>query len=145
MNVVLETNDFLDPERPQQLDNDRVADTDTLTQEQKACPSLSKCWELAKQNRGNFFVENGLLFHRDNFLGRKINQLCLPEKRIPIVLEMGHDAPFAGQIAFQATQHRIRMSFWFPKMDELIRSYRSTCAVCQLRAPVKVSDRVGGQ
>jgi hypothetical protein len=141
-NMVLETNDFLDPERPQQLHNDRVADTDTLAQEQKACPSLSKCWELAKQNRGNFFVENGLLYHRDNILGHKINQLCLPEKRIPIVLEMGHDAPFAGHMAFQTTRHRIRLSFWFPKMDELIRSYCSTCAVCQLRAPVKVSDRV---
>jgi hypothetical protein len=74
MNMVLETNDFLDPERPQQLHNDRVADTDTLAQEQKACPSPSKCWELAKQNRGNLFIENDLLYHRDNIHANKIRK-----------------------------------------------------------------------
>ena len=55
---------------------------------------------------------------------------------------MGHDAPFAGHMAFRATRHCIKLSFWFPKMDDRIRSYCSPCTVCQLRAPVKVSDRV---
>jgi hypothetical protein len=138
----IETDDFRDIEQPQDVDGDRVADTETLMHEQKSCPPLNKRWELAKKNKGNFFIDNDLLYHHDKILGHKVNQLCLPERRVPIVLEMGHDAPFAGHMTFQATRHRIRLSFWFRKMDELIRSYCSTCTVSQLRAPVKVSDRV---
>ena len=55
---------------------------------------------------------------------------------------MGHDAPFAGRMAFKATRHRVRLSFWFQNMNERIQQYCTTCATCQLRAPVKVSDRV---
>ena len=135
----METEEFFDTEKPKY---DRVADVDTLAAEQRSCPSLFEYWELAKQNKNNFIIDNTLLYHRDMVLGHKIKQLCLPECRVPIVLEMGHDAPFAGHMAFKATRHRIRLSFWFPKMDERIRSYCTTCSVCQMRAPVKVSDRV---
>ena len=134
--------DFLDIDQPMSGHVERVADTDTLAAEQKTCSSLRDCWEAAKQNRGNFFIENGLLYHRETVCGHKVNQLCLPECRIPIVLKMGHDAPFAGHMAFKTTRYRVRLSFWFPKMDERIRSYCSTCTVCQLRAPTKVADRV---
>ena len=120
----------------------RVADADTLAREQRNCPTLLECWELAKQCKGNVIIDNGLLYHRNTFLGHKVKQLCLPECRIPVVLEMGHDAPFAGHMAFKATRHRIILSFWFPKMEERIRSHCITCSVCQMRAPVKVSDRV---
>jgi len=133
------TAEFFDIERPKQ---ERVADVETLATEQRDCPSLSEYWEMAKRNRGNFSIDNGLLYHRDTILGHKVKQLCLPESRVPIVLEMGHDAPFAGHMAVKATRHRIRLSFWFPKMEEKIRSYCTTCPVCQMRAPVKVSDRV---
>ena len=49
-----ESTDFIDIENPQSVDNDRVADSVTLAAEQKACPSLRECWELASQNKGNF-------------------------------------------------------------------------------------------
>ena len=55
---------------------------------------------------------------------------------------MGHDAPFAGHMAVKSTCHRIKLSFWFPKMNDRIKAYCSSCAICQLRAPVKVSNRV---
>jgi hypothetical protein len=135
----METTEFYDIEKTKR---ERVADADTLATEQRSCPTLLECWELAKQSKGNFIIDNGLLYHRDTILGHKVKQLCLPECRVPIVLEMGHDAPFAGHMAFKATRHRIRLSFWFPKMDERIRSHCTTCSICQMRAPVKISDRV---
>src|SRR6218665_1167738 len=33
-------------------------------------------------------------------------------------------------------------SFWFPRMEERVREYCSSCPICQLRAPVKVAHRV---
>jgi len=34
-------------------------------------------------------MDNGLLYHHETIMGHKVNQLCLPECRIPIVLKMG--------------------------------------------------------
>ena len=87
---------FFDTENPNCEFNDANADHSTLATEQSECPSLREHWKLAEQNRNGFFVEDGLLYHHDTILGHKVKQLCLPEKRIPVVLEMGHDAPFAG-------------------------------------------------
>ena len=41
--------------------NDRVADSDTLAAEQRSCPTLCVYWELAKQKKGNFIIDSGLL------------------------------------------------------------------------------------
>ena len=120
----------------------RTADVKELKTEQENCPSLKKYWELAVRNKKNFYVEDGLLHHKETLWGHKIVQLCLPETRIPVVLEMGHDAPFAGHMAFRSTKHRIKLNFWFPEMDRRIKEYCMTCTVCQLRAPSKVSQRV---
>jgi len=55
---------------------------------------------------------------------------------------MGHDAPFAGHMAVKSTCHQIKLSFWFPKNTDRIKAYCSSCTICQLRAPVKVANRV---
>ena len=138
----LNMQDFFDTENPSYEPDVRNADRCTLAVEQRECPSLCEYWKLAKQNKNGFFVEDDLLYHRDTILGHKVKQLCLPEKRVPIVLEMGHDAPFAGHMAVKSTHHRIKLNFWFPKMNDRIKSYCSSCATCQLRTPVKTSDRV---
>ena len=59
-----------------------------------------------------------------------------------MVLEASHDSAFAGHMAVKSTMDRIRFSFWFPRMEELVREYCSSCPICQLRAPVKVAHRV---
>ena len=55
---------------------------------------------------------------------------------------MGHDASYAGHMPAKSTKQRIRLSFWFPEMDKLVREYCKTCSVCQLRAPIRTRDRV---
>ena len=55
---------------------------------------------------------------------------------------MGHDAPYAGHMASKSTRQRIRMSFWFPDMENRVHAYCESCKVCQLRAPQKIRDRV---
>jgi len=55
---------------------------------------------------------------------------------------MGHDAPFAGHLASRLTRQRIRLSFWFPEMDQIIADYCVTCDICQRHAPLRTIDRV---
>jgi transposase InsO family protein len=136
-----EGTDFLDVETLP-MENKNVADTDVLRNEQLACPTLEDCWEKAKRQKAGFYVENGLLCHRENLLGHKVKQLVLPECRRKVVLEMGHDAAFAGHLSCRRTQQRIRLSFWFPRMDQIVRDYCTTCHICQLRAPLRTVDRV---
>jgi transposase InsO family protein/ribosomal protein L21E len=134
--------DFLDVESTESKSDEGVADSDALLVEQQKCHSLVPCWQQAKQNKNKFFIENNLLYHKGEIMGHKVNQLCLPEDRIEVVLRVAHDAPCAGHMAFKATRARVKLNFWFPRMDERIREYCASCQICQLRAPIKVADRV---
>ncbi len=82
------------------------------------------------------------MYHKETLLGHKVKQLVLPKCRWPIVLQMAHDAPFAGHMAYKATLNRIRLQFFFPEMCRIVKYYCSSCDTCQKRAPVKVADRV---
>src|SRR6218665_1086373 len=133
---------FLDIDAPETFSKDHEADTSTLAREQRGCDTLKPYFEQTTKNNSKFFLDNNLLYHRDKILGHNINQLCLPESRIDKVLEMGHDAAFAGHMEYKTTRDRIRLSFWFPRMEDRIKSYCDSCLTCQLRAPVMVAHRV---
>ena len=133
---------FLDPDQTIEPPEVRSVEADRLAEEQKSCVLLKSYFELAKQHKNNFFIKNGLLYRKDEIVGHKIEQLCLPESRVGTVLEMAHDAAFAGHMGYKTTRDRIRLSFWFPQMDERVQSYCASCPVCQLRTPVKVNHRV---
>src|SRR2546428_4421321 len=137
-----DSDNFLDVESTEFKSDEGIASKDTLLQEQQNCHNLMSCWQQAKQNKNNFFIDNNLLYHKGEIMGHKVNQLCLPEDRIGVVLRVAHDAPCAGHMAFKATRARIKLNFWFPRMDERIREYCASCQICQLRTPVKVADRV---
>lgn len=138
--VIDDSNDeFCDVEN---IANDRVASNEVLAAEQKACPTLHECWKLAEQNRGGFFVDHGLLYHRETILGHRISQLVLPEGRRKTVMEYAHDAPFAGHLAWQRTRYRTRLAFYWPKMTQDIRHWCITCEICQKHKPIRVADRV---
>jgi transposase InsO family protein/ribosomal protein L21E len=137
-----DSDNFLDVESTEFKSGEEKADNDTLLREQQNCHNLKPCWQQANQNKNNFFTDNNLLYHKGEIMGHKVNQLCLPEDRIGVVLRVAHDAPCAGHMAFKATRARIKLNFWFPRMDERIREYCASCQICQLRTPVKVADRV---
>jgi hypothetical protein len=90
----------------------------------------------------DFFIENDLLYHRDRVSGQPVTQLVLPAERRGIVLSMAHDASFARHLATDKTMKRIRLSFRFPHMKEIVSKYCASCDICQKRATVRVSDRV---
>ena len=59
--------------------------------EQLSCESLKPYWAFGAVNKMNFIVKNKLLYHKKKLGGLDMQQLCLPESRIPIVLSTAHD------------------------------------------------------
>ncbi|ESO08395.1 hypothetical protein HELRODRAFT_169227 [Helobdella robusta] len=43
-----------------------VADRLTMIKEQTNCPSLKRWWGFAKMGRKNFFIEDGVLYHKED-------------------------------------------------------------------------------
>ena len=121
--------------------NNRCADTEALCTEQREDPSLQHWLNLAAEKKGNFFFKNSLLFHREKVLGHNVEQLVLPTCRIPSVLQLAHDAMFAGHYAYKNTLRRVRLNFCFPQMNKKVKEYCDTCHDCQVRARELVKDR----
>jgi hypothetical protein len=130
----------------EQVNDDSVsacrADSDTLIEEQQSDPSLAPWMLLGKEGKGNFFFRAGILYHKDTVCGQEVEQLCLPRCRVDPVLRIGHDAMYSGHYAFRNTWQRIRLSFIFPRMRDIINDYCSSCVDCQLRGREFVKDRV---
>jgi hypothetical protein len=72
----------------------RSADFITLRNEQLADPALSKYWDFARNEKGGFFIRDGLLYRYGYVNGEKVIQMCLPETRVSTVLKLAHDMPF---------------------------------------------------
>ncbi len=106
-----------------------IARSEELAKEQAECPKLQHICRLAKNKKGGFFVEDGLIYHRDKIYGYNVQQLVLPESRYPVVLSMAHDAPFAGHMAAKATKNRVKLHFYLPGMDKVVKDYCNSCDV----------------
>src|SRR6218665_1930876 len=134
---------FLDSDQLVTSPEARTASTEAMAKEQRNCEQLKPCFEQVKLlNNSKFYLKENVLFRRDQIVGHKIEQLCLPQSRIGVVLESAHSAPFSGHMGVKSTMDRIRLSFWFPRLEERVKEHCSSCHVCQLRAPVKVAQRV---
>ena len=70
-----------------------ISEQDEGVDEQRSCPSLRPFWQFAEQDKKGFFVDNGLLYHLETLWGQKLKHLGLPDQRIPVVPEMGHNSP----------------------------------------------------
>ena len=95
---------------------------------------------MARNGNKQFFIRDGILYHRGKVNGNKVEQLCLPQKRIETVLRIAHDLPTSGHQAIRRTNDRISMSFFFPGQMQRVKSYCDSCHICQLRARERRSD-----
>jgi len=118
------------------------SDRDELINEQKTDATLDPCWRLAAQNKGGMFIENSILYHRDEVCGHVVQQLCVPHGRRLQVMRLAHDAVVSGHLGDQKTRERIRLNFYWPNMKRDITSYTASCHPCQLRARAKRTDHV---
>jgi hypothetical protein len=148
--VICETNDRIDDvtididsETEKHDETDLTsADTITLMEEQRADPALAKYFDMVRNGNKQFFIRDGILYHRGKVNGNKVDQLCLPLKRVETVLKIAHDLPYSGHQAIRRTNDRISMSFYFPGQLQRVKDYCNSCNICQLRARERRTDLV---
>jgi transposase InsO family protein len=119
----------------------RRANAETLRSEQVSDESLTHCWTLARNNKGDYFIHDGLLYHRDNVVGQAVSQLCLPARRRAEVLKLAHDI-HGGHLSFRKSRDRVRLSFHWPTLKPDLLRHIQCCVKCQTRARVTYRDRV---
>jgi transposase InsO family protein len=119
----------------------RRANADELRAEQLADDTLANCWSLAKTDKGDFFIRDGILYHRDNILGQPVSQLVLPVKRRSEILRLAHNI-HGGHMTFRKSRDRIRFSFYWPSLKADLLRHLQCCRDCQLRARITYRDRV---
>ena len=77
-----------------------------------------------------FVVREGVLFHKHK------HTLYIPSGTLRRrLLAEAHDAPTAGHLGRDKTLGRLRESFYWPLMDEMVREYVRTCPDCQRNKP----------
>ena len=119
-----------------------IEDVTVLIDEQKYDETLSPCWDMGRQGKGNFVVSRGLLCHKDKLEGQSVCQLCVPVIRREIVLKLGNNLVFGGHLGEHETSHHIKLSFYWPGLKKSVRQYIASCKVCQLRSRKLTTDRV---
>jgi len=80
-----------------------------LIMEQQTDPSLCQCFSLMERGKGDYYLQNGILLHKEKIAGQDISQLVVPMSRRAKILELGHD--MAGHMSLKKTLSRIRLSF----------------------------------
>ena len=73
-------------------------DVSKLIAEQKSDETLSDCWDMAHQGKGNFVISRGMLYHKDKVEGQSVCQLCVPVGRREAVLKLAHDSVYGGYL-----------------------------------------------
>ncbi|XP_042899321.2 uncharacterized protein [Parasteatoda tepidariorum] len=122
-------------------DSKLFSDYCKLKEEQTNCISLEKIRAELKQNKGNFILMDGLIYHKDKILNESVMQLVLPKCRQNKVLKLAHESVFGGHMGVRKTKERIKYSFYWPNMRKDITEFVQTCEGCQLRKTEKIGDR----
>ena len=119
------------------------ASADLLRQEQLLDSNLTECWNLAKRNKGNYLIKEGLLYRNEIVTGQRMDLLVVPSSRYTQVLALAHSSMFGGHMASLKTMERIRLSgFTWPKIRSTCKDYIQKCQICQKRARITCFDRV---
>ena len=72
--------------------------------------SLDPCFKAARAGKRDFFIRNALLYHNDQVLELKVQQLCLPVDRRVRVMELAHQ----NYLGYKKSKElkKERLSFW---------------------------------
>ncbi|XP_065426955.1 uncharacterized protein LOC135976185 [Chrysemys picta bellii] len=111
---------------------------------QRADPSLESIRQCisegtpGREGGEKFFEEDGKLYRqapvgKNQGPGQPYKQLVVPSQHRGELVLVAHDSPFAGHLGVQRTYDRLRRNFYWPGIQNDVRDYCRTCAVCQER------------
>ena len=103
--------------------------------------SLNHCWKMAGKNKNGFFVKDNVLFRSERILGRSFKQVCVPQSRRKVILDLAHNS-VGSHMGIKRTRERILFSFTWPGFRKDVREYVRTCQICQKHARITCHDRV---
>ena len=112
---------------------------DALIAEQQSDKTLNGVMAIAKQNKGNLYFKNGLLYHKDQVLGQNVEQQCFPHGRRLEVCSLAHDMCHQGHLK---TKEKIRHNFYWTDVAKTVKDYVDSCLACQKKTRAVVKDRV---
>lgn len=85
--------------------------------------------ELAKGRlTKKYEIRDGILFRKNK---DKSSSFYLPDSLIDKVFEQYHSSIEAGHFGFKPTFNKIKLDFWFPHMEEIIKDRIASCERCQ--------------
>lgn len=79
----------------------------------------------------SFEIRNDRLYRKYTKNGNRQYRLYVPTDRINCVLTECHDEPTAAHGGFFKTRHRARQFYYWPKMDDDIRTHVKNCRTCK--------------
>lgn len=65
--------------------------------------------------------------------GQPYTQLVVSSQHHAELMLLPHDGPFAGHLGVQKTYDRLKRNFYWPEIQNDMRDYCRSCAVCQKR------------
>jgi len=133
--------DYIDVETVNQsMCNSSKANVESFICEQFDDKTLSGCFSMAQRGKGNYILEDGLLFHVEKLFGQYVENLVVPEGRRNHVLKLAHEM-CGGHLAMKKTRDRITISgLTWPTLTASCKTFTSSCHVCQKRARVTCFD-----
>ncbi|MBW0579419.1 hypothetical protein O181_119134 [Austropuccinia psidii MF-1] len=95
--------------------------------------------QLRDYKEKKFFLIDGLLYHRE----KHTSALTVVDRdHISLILQELYDCPYMGHMSEDRTKKRVARTAWWPKREQELSEYISTCERCQ-RANRKNGKKYG--
>ena len=138
-----QTSDVLDVDNVDSKQSDLGMSTvGELQCEQQNDDTLTTVLELARKDKSNYFIKDGLLFCNERIAGQVVECLVVPNARRNYVIKMAHCVT-GGHFNYRKTRDRIKMSaLSWPTLVQDCKEFIKGCDVCQRTSRVLCYERI---
>jgi hypothetical protein len=118
-----------------------TSERNEFASKQLADVGLKPLWQKAANGEGGFFVRDGLLYKKPEYVRAENDALLVvPECYKQKILETAHCSLQAGcHLGFEKTASKIGRVFAMKKSD--IKQFVAACQICQRLRPKRISER----
>ncbi|GFW66690.1 retrovirus-related Pol polyprotein from transposon opus [Trichonephila clavipes] len=89
-----------------EYDEENGNNTEKFKKQEQICDTLQEAWNFARRNKGEYVIENDILYHEELLGVNRIKQLVIPEMRKRKILEIAHESVFVAHLGAHKKQFR---------------------------------------